>query len=115
MSSHTPSTSSITVRRDSTAVVVHLSGEIDISLRDEARDALAEIAEAGLPVVVDLAEVRLLGAPGIAFLLQCERICAETGVEYGVRDVPAVVARLLDVLGLGSVLHRDGSRMSMSS
>lgn len=99
--------SSITVDRDRTHVVVRLSGEIDVSLRDQAGAALATVASAGLPVVLDLADALFVGATGLVFVVRCRRVCAEAGQPFVVRDVPLAVARVFAALGLQDALVRD--------
>lgn len=109
MTAHRSTRSSISTRRAHGATVVRLRGEIDVNLRPQALDALSHVRAAGLPVVVDLSDVRLLGAPGLALLAQCRRVCARDGLPCEVRHVPDHVARLVATLGMEDLLG-DGAR-----
>jgi anti-sigma B factor antagonist len=99
--------SSITVSSDGSDTVVRLSGEIDVALRDEASAALAQVAVARGSVVLDLTDARLVGATGLAFVVQCRRACTESGVPFEVRHVPPAVARVFAALDLAGELVRD--------
>lgn len=103
-----PTESSITVERETDTVVVRLCGEIDVNLRDQASAALAQVVLGELPVVIDLADVRLVGATGVAFLLQCRRACDQVGLACTLRAVPPRIARVLASLDLDA-LARGGA------
>jgi len=96
---------SITVTTAGSRTVVRLAGEIDVSLQDEAGRVLARIALGGLPVTLDLSQVSLLGATGIGFLVQCERLCRESGAGCVVLGLPSQVRVVLGGLGLNTVLQ----------
>ena len=100
---------SITVTTVDSRTVVRLAGEIDISLQDEVSRALARIALGGLPVTLDLSRVSLLGTTGIAFLVQCERLCRESGAGCVVLGLPQQVRLVLGGLGLDTVLRLQGT------
>lgn len=98
---------SITARTDRRASVIHLRGEIDLELREQASRALREVLLASLPVVIDLSEVRFIDSSGIAFLVQCRRACQEAGLSCTLRAVPDATAEVLTLLGLDDLLD-DG-------
>lgn len=103
---------SIIVEQHATSVVLRLQGEIDVTVHDEADRALDEALAAGLPVVLDLSGVTLIGATGLALLLQCARACEQAGLPCSVSDMPPVVVRVLVALGLDVVVpHRNGSEL----
>ena len=100
---------SITVTTLDSCTVVRLAGEIDLSLQDEASRALARVALGGLPVTLDLSQLTLLGATGIAFLVQCERLCRESGARCVLLGLPSPVRLVLGGLGLDTVLQLEGT------
>ena len=100
---------SITVTTVDSRTVVRLAGEIDLSLQDDASRALARVALGGLPVTLDLSQVTLLGATGIAFLVQCERLCRESGTRCVLLGLPSQVRLVLGGLGLDTVLRLQGA------
>lgn len=99
--------STITVDPGGDITVVRLCGEIDVSLRDQAGAALTLLASARGTVVLDLTDARFVGATGVAFVVQCRRVCADAGLPFVVRRVPPALARLFAALGLDEVL--DGN------
>ncbi len=107
--------SSIDVDVGAVRTVVLLVGEIDVSLQDQVGSALGQVVTAGLPVVLDLSRARLVGATGVAFLLQATRVCAALGVPCVVRDVPHHVEVVLAALGLGDALPRDTGALPASA
>lgn len=107
---HYPASGTITVERRAESVVLRLQGEIDVTLRDEADRALDEALAAGLPVVLDLSEVSLIGATGLGLLLQCARACEQAGQPCSISDMPPAVVRVIVALGLDAVLAGRGGR-----
>ncbi|MCC2313927.1 STAS domain-containing protein [Cellulomonas xiejunii] len=99
----------------STGLLVRLRGEIDVSLRDEAARALAQVRDAREPVTLDLAQVRLLGAPGLALLVQCEEACSQRGLPCVLQNVPPQAARVLAALELADLLRGAEARKSVLS
>lgn len=93
----------ITARPEGATTVVVLRGEIDVSVREHAGRALAEVATGDRPVVIDLGAVTFMDSTGVAFLLQCLRVAQEAGRSCSVRDVPVQVAQVLRVLGLAAL------------
>lgn len=107
-----PVVGNITVQQQPGSVVLRLEGEIDVNLRDEASRALSEALAPGLPVVLDLSGVTLIGATGLGFLLQCAHACQEAGLPCSVSDVPPTVVRVLVALGLDSFLGSRGRMLA---
>lgn len=95
---------SIRARDDGTETTVRLSGEIDASLREESTRALERAVAAGLPVGLDLRDVRFMDSTGIGFLLRCMRVCAQHGLPCELREVPEPVRGTLRVLGVEGAL-----------
>ncbi|MBO3089892.1 STAS domain-containing protein [Cellulomonas dongxiuzhuiae] len=95
--------------------LVRLAGEVDVLLRDQADAALAQVVALGLPVVIDLAEARLVGATALTFLVRCEDACSDAGLPYVVQHVTPHVARVLGALGLDAVLRHVEGLSTVSS
>ncbi len=90
----------ISVTDDGEASVVTLLGEIDATLRDAASASMVQVVRHGGPVVVDAAGVTFVDSSGMAFLLQLHRLGEESGQRCALRDPPALVLELLEVLGM---------------
>jgi len=88
-------------------VLVHVAGELDHSTVPELADCLGDAVRAAVPpapVVVDLSDVRFLGAQGIGLLLAHQDLCLRRGSALVVVANTAAVLRPLEVLELTTVL-----------
>lgn len=61
------------VREEGPAVVVRLSGEIDLDVAEEFRGGLLTAAESGPNVVVDVTEVTFMDSSGLSALIRASR------------------------------------------
>ena len=104
---------SITVQDDGPVTQLRLRGEIDVALRDQAGRALATALTRGAPVRVDLGEVTFIDSAGVAFLVQCHRACTQAELDCVLVDVPDQAMKVLEMLGLTSVLTIERSAESV--
>ena len=79
---------------------VVLWGEVDVTLRDQAGEAMTEVVMRGGPVVVDAGRVDFLDSTGLAFVLQLVNATREAGCSIVLRDPPETVVTLIDMVGL---------------
>ncbi|GGU18474.1 STAS domain-containing protein [Lentzea flava] len=89
------------------AVVVHVTGELDLATADELSDCLrGAVRSVGplAPVVVDLTAVDFLGACGIGVLLDHQDMCLSKGSALMVVATTPAVLRPLQVLELTELL-----------
>ena len=86
------------------STVVHLVGEIDTALRQQASDSMGLALMHGLPVVIDATDLRFIDSSGIAFVLQLHMAAAEAGIPMSLRDHRGLLRGLLAVVGLGAVI-----------
>ena len=94
--------------RGATRLVVR--GELDAAsaprLRTQIRSALA----AGITrVVVDLAAVSFIDAAGLGVIVGARRRLADAGGELEVVDASRPVRRVLEITGLGHLVHRGAA------
>lgn len=90
---------SISVDEEAACTVVRLAGEVDVTLRLQAGQALAVCVTRGLPVVVDSTLATFADSYTLAFLLQLARACGEDGVRVALPDPSPAIAMLLEVTG----------------
>jgi anti-anti-sigma factor len=88
------------------AVVVYLSGDITIALREAASAALAQVLQLGRPLLIDARAVTSIDAAGLAFLLQVVTSCEQVNLPVCILDPAAALRELLAVLGLDRVVGR---------
>jgi anti-sigma B factor antagonist len=96
-----------TVSQDG-AVVVSLTGELDIRSSPELQDVLAA-AQSGdaRTVVVDLSGLQFIDSTGLRVLLRAKRHANDGGSELRVRNAPAEVRRLLQIAGVLELLSAE--------
>lgn len=99
----------ITVAETDDATVAHLWGEIDEALREQASSALSRALTRDLPVVLDAEQVTFIDSTGIAFLIQFLRVGREEGLPVTLRNPPALVTDVLDLLGLEDLFATPGA------
>ena len=90
---------SISVDEEAACTVVRLAGEVDVTLRLQASQALAVCVTRGLPVVVDSTLATFADSYTLAFLLQLARACGEDGVRVALPEPSPAIAMLLEVTG----------------
>lgn len=91
---------------DPREAVVALSGEIDLSVRDDLLNTLCStIATAGATrVVVDLAQVSFMDSTGLHVLIAARERALGSGVAFQVVGAAGIVLRVLEVTGLQKLL-----------
>lgn len=104
MDDHDEATGGIDVSDDGEQWLVRMWGEVDATLRDLASTAMVRVLERPAPVVVDLREVTFIDSSGLAFVLQLWSVGQEDGTSVVLRDTPATVLDLLEVIGMGGVI-----------
>lgn len=90
-----------------TGVVVTVSGEIDLSTRDELAEYLNRALETVSPpqsLIVDLSEVTFLGSAGLALLLDTQDAAVRRGVPLRVVGTQRAVRRPIEAVGLSDML-----------
>jgi anti-sigma B factor antagonist len=93
------------VRETAGVTEVRLRGDIDLASRSGMVDDLGRLIAAGARVIrVDLAEVEFLDAGGVGSWLKLQRQARARGCELVFTNPRGIVARVIDVLGLESVL-----------
>jgi len=84
-----------------------VSGEIDLSTRDELAEYLNRALETVSPpqsLIVDLSEVTFLGSAGLALLLDTQDAAVRRGVPLRVVGTQRAVRRPIEAVGLSDML-----------
>jgi anti-sigma B factor antagonist len=101
----------ISVAHLADAVVVRVTGELDLARVDRFREALEGAVEMELPVRIDLAECTFIDSSGIhAILNGIERQNGTGGIS--VTAASPAVRRVLDLVGLGEILGSAAGRLA---
>lgn len=94
----------IEVGGDPNRAHVRLWGDVDASLRDQASMAMVSLVHRGGPYVIDVSDVTFIDSSGIAFILQVHRMATDEGSTAVLRDPPALVIEMLDLIGIGGTI-----------
>jgi anti-anti-sigma factor len=93
------------VRETAGVTEVWLRGDIDLATRSDMVDEVSRLFDRdGRVIRVDLAEVRLVDAGGIGACLTLQREARACGCDLVFTNPRGIVARVIDLLGLESVL-----------
>lgn len=82
------------------ARLVRLSGEINVTLRDQASAVLLQVATSTLPLIVEMHDVTTIDDTGIAFVYQLAAVESEQHMPVVLRGAPTTVLNALDDLGI---------------
>jgi anti-anti-sigma factor len=93
------------VTEDGNDVMVKLSGDIDLTCRESLFNELCRHpVEPGRTVTVDLAGVGFMDSTGLNVLARARELCEANGVRLRVSSPRPMVARVLEISGLGQYL-----------
>jgi anti-anti-sigma factor len=85
-------------------LVVHVSGECDMSTSGELATALTAALESPLPIEVDLGALHFLDSSGIHVLVTAHRNAQQRRSSLYVTNAAGVVATVLELTGLAGLL-----------
>ncbi len=93
--------------------VVEVAGEVDLYTSPRLRDLLFDAIQGGAAhVVVDLADVSFIDSSGLGVLVSSARTLGSRDELITIVCGPGVVARALEITGLGSVFAIYAPRVS---
>jgi anti-anti-sigma factor len=88
--------------------IMQVSGRVDTTTVSELRDRLHSAVDGGVgALVLDLSDVELIDATGLAMLVGTHRRAMRAGRELVLRGTPPRITRLLVATGLDRVLHSE--------
>jgi anti-sigma B factor antagonist len=87
------------------AVVVVPSGEVDLGTVPVLSSALQVVLDGGHHAVILLKELKYIDSTGIKAILDVHRMFAEHGRRLMLADPPAVIRRVLDIVGIEKVIE----------
>ncbi|QNN53397.1 STAS domain-containing protein [Nocardioides mesophilus] len=91
---------SLDVHRSTDCSVITLVGEVDLTTAEQLKQALRDAAAGVDLVVVDLAKLTFLDSTGLAALLSGHKLLAASGGRLELRDPPAMVVKMVGIVGL---------------
>jgi anti-anti-sigma factor len=97
-----------TTSDDTEGVRVFLTGECDLSVREELVATLLAAVGRSATVTVDLADVDFLDSSGVHGLVAAHRAAVERGGHIYLENPTGSVAAVLDVTGVRGLLGRNG-------
>jgi anti-sigma B factor antagonist len=100
---------------ESDGVVVAVTGECDLSVRDEFTSVLLAAVRDAPVVVVDLREVTFLDSSGLHALVTAYHAAGERGSHFYLTNPTGVVADVLEVTGVGELMSLPGDDQPTTS
>lgn len=95
----------VEVHNDDQAVVIEVSGELDLASSPALQQRLEQGAAASAPtVVVDLRKLEFMDSTGLSVLVRAHQRATEADRRFGVVKGPPQVQRLLDLTGVAERL-----------
>lgn len=102
----TPSDLAIATERRGERLVVRLTGDLDVSNRDELREVLDALLAAGSPhLVVDVSGLAFADCAGLSVLIEARERLAGRGRTLTVTAPQPIVRRLLEITGMDVVFR----------
>ncbi len=96
---------SIATSANGDSCVIRVSGEVDVSNKDELSAAIMEVQEGqAQEVEVDFTEVSYIDSSGIGVLVAAAHRASDAGTRFFVSHPQRNVARVLSMLGMGEEL-----------
>ena len=84
--------------------LVRAWGEIDLEVRRTASQLCGEVADRGLPVVIDARDVTFIDSAGMSVLVRMARDAETRGYQVSLRNAPWMLTELLSVTGVDQLL-----------
>ena len=92
----------ISAERAGDTATVAVRGEVDLDSSDQLAAVLAELGDVRR-VDLDLSEVEYMDSTGLRAILAARASLAEHGAEIVITRASTIVARLLEITGLGDI------------
>jgi anti-sigma B factor antagonist len=87
------------------AVIIRVSGELDLASSPTLEQELERVASSGVSlVVVDLRELEFMDSTGLSVLVRAHQRAAESSQRFGLVNGSQQVQRLLDLTGVADRL-----------
>ncbi len=95
----------VSMTKQGETLVVHVSGEVDVSNADQLRSALNEaLSKRASAIEVDLGDVPYIDSTGIGVLVGTAHRAGEAGARFVVSNPQRNVARVFAMLGVDGEL-----------
>lgn len=99
-----PPAAEVSISFEARSALIHLSGEVDLTLREGLEFAAQEAILRTVPVTVDLSSVTFMDSAGVAFLAALVRAGAGSGWRLAIIGPSQLILDTLTVSGLLPVL-----------
>jgi anti-anti-sigma factor len=107
-----PSEFTLDISPSGGAVVITVTGEVDMGTSPRVWDAILSRSSSPPEVVLDLAGVSFLDSAGLAVLIRGHHHMTAQGGRLVLRNVSRPVGRTIDIAGLTKLLPVDGRVMT---
>lgn len=88
--------------------ILNLSGELDLSVAMQLRNALEPIVhKTNKTLILNLGNLKYIDSTGIGIIISVLKIRDEKNAGFFVRNIPAVIRRVLDLTGVSGFLKEE--------
>lgn len=95
----------IVQERTKEAYILHLSGELDLSVVPQMRSALElVINRADKALILNLKQLKYIDSTGIGIIVSVLKLRDELKAPFFVRDIPPTIGRMFDLTGISGYL-----------
>jgi anti-sigma B factor antagonist len=97
-----------------TEIVVHLNGELDLSVAPELREEMDPyVTQTGRALTLNLKNLKYIDSTGIGILITMLKTRDSLNVPFHVIEVPAKIQRLFDITGISKYLVPEMNQAEM--
>lgn len=103
----------IELKETETDNIFYIIGELDLSVAMQFRIALEPIVKmVDKTLILDLEHLEYIDSTGIGIIISVLKLREECDAKFYVRNIPAMIKRLLDLTGVSGFL-KEGSEKSI--
>ena len=95
------------VTEESGISIVHLDGEIDMDVTEQAKEAILPLVESGKEVHLNLKDVSYMDSSGISVLIESHQKALESNTKVVVKEVSKSVLKVIMMAKLEQILNLE--------
>lgn len=97
------------VEREPDRVTVRLAGEVDLETSPDLREVLVGLGAETPVLEVECSGLSFIDSTGLSALLAAHKAMEERGGRFEVKDPPAMLRKMVSIVGLADVLTLTSS------
>ena len=86
---------------------IHLDGEIDMDVKEKAKEAIFPVIDSGKEVHLNLSQVQYMDSSGISVLIESHQRALEKNTKVIIKDVSKSVLKVIMMAKLEQILNLE--------